>query len=192
MTTGRSNPSPRELLLFVLLWPAFCALLGLLAWRRTEAMLHVGMATFVCVLIAAALERETAIRRKFKSLAIPVALFVLWLGGNGSGDEAGGNGGSGVLWVMVALGVLGLSAMLASRPLAIEVHRFWMDAAKPIGWTVSMALLAMVYFLVIMPIGLALRVFGHDPMQRGFDRERTSYWGEHPPPPEARRYYRQY
>jgi hypothetical protein len=192
MPTDRANPTPRELLVFVLLWAPFCALLGLIASHRPASMLHVGVFTLVCIVIAVAFDAETPVRRKCKALAIPALLGALWLAGvRLQGDEAESSSRA-VLWVMVALGVAGAAAMALSRAVALAVHGFWTDAAKPIGWTVSMALLAVVYILVFTPLGLALRAFGYDPMQRGFDRDRASYWGEHPPPPEPRRYFRQF
>jgi len=48
--------------------------------------------------------------------------------------------------------------------------------AWPIGFVVSHVVLAVVYYLVLTPIGLALRLAGHDPMSRRFDREVETYW----------------
>lgn len=66
-------------------------------------------------------------------------------------------------------------------------------AAFPIGWVVSHLVLAMVYFLVVTPIGLIMRLLGHDPMRRRFDRGATSYWIERSATAvNARRYFRQF
>ncbi|MCB9847532.1 MAG: hypothetical protein H6814_03865 [Phycisphaeraceae bacterium] len=187
MNSDHDNPTPRELLIFVLLWVVFCPLLGYIAMKRPGAMLPVGVFTLACALLAMALDRETPVRRQLQSLTIPAMLGALWL--------IGGRGESGspwVLWIMAGVGAVGTGAMLASRRLALAVHRYWTDAAKPIGWTVSMALLGVVFFLVFTPLGLILRAFGYDPMQRRFDKGRPSYWSEHAPPPEPRRYFRQY
>ena len=51
-------------------------------------------------------------------------------------------------------------------------------AAWPIGFVVSHVVLAMVYYLVMTPIGLAMRVFGYDPMTRRGDLAKKSYWVE--------------
>jgi len=48
--------------------------------------------------------------------------------------------------------------------------------AWPIGFVVSHVVLALVYYLVLTPVGLAMRAFGYDPMKRGFDRSAGSYW----------------
>ena len=65
--------------------------------------------------------------------------------------------------------------------------------AWPIGFVVSHIVLAVVYYLVLTPIGLATRVFRYDPMKRRFDRSAASYWLERPKdPPDSRRYFRQF
>ncbi len=65
--------------------------------------------------------------------------------------------------------------------------------AWPIGFVVSHLVLAAVYYLVLTPIGLVVRLLGYDPMRRRFDREAASYWVERPPTAvEPRRYFRQF
>ena len=51
----------------------------------------------------------------------------------------------------------------------------WTAAVFPIGWVMSYVLLGGVYFLVLTPIGLAMRICGRDPMQRKFDRQAKTY-----------------
>ena len=65
--------------------------------------------------------------------------------------------------------------------------------AWPIGFVVSHVVLALVYYLVLTPIGLLMRLFGYDPMRRSFDRNASSYWSERPAQAvEAKRYFRQF
>jgi fatty acid desaturase len=51
-------------------------------------------------------------------------------------------------------------------------------AAWPIGFVVSHVILALVYYLVMTPIGLAMRFFGYDPMTRKPDSSGGSFWIE--------------
>lgn len=61
----------------------------------------------------------------------------------------------------------------------------------PIGWVVFHVVLAVVYFLVITPIGLGMRLFGRDAL--GLDaRGATTYWRKRPPAPAVDRYFRQF
>jgi hypothetical protein len=67
----------------------------------------------------------------------------------------------------------------------------WIVAVFPIGWTVSHLLLGFIFFFVLTPIGLLLRVLGHDPMNRTLDRSAKTYWTTHEQAPVAR-YFRQF
>ena len=63
----------------------------------------------------------------------------------------------------------------------------------PIGFVVSHAVLALVYYLVLTPIGLMTRLFGYDSMKKRFDREAATYWTERDPGAAGtRRYFRQF
>ena len=64
--------------------------------------------------------------------------------------------------------------------------------AYPIGLTVSLVVLAAVYFFLITPIGLLMRLFGRDPMARRFDPESETYWQPHRPADSIKRYFRQF
>jgi hypothetical protein len=66
-------------------------------------------------------------------------------------------------------------------------------AAWPVGFVVSHVILAAVYYLVLTPVGLAMRLLGHDPMSRRFDAGAATYWIERPRGPvDPRRYFRQF
>ena len=62
----------------------------------------------------------------------------------------------------------------------------------PIGWTISHAVLALLYYLLFTPIGLIIRLFGRDPMQRRLDRSAATYWVPHNQDRDAGRYFRQF
>lgn len=92
----------------------------------------------------------------------------------------------GVGW---AIGSVGLIVPQAIR----WVYVGWMIAAFPIGWVISHLLLAAIFFGVIMPIGLILRVLGRDPMRKSFDRSASTYWIARPTEPtDSKRYFRQF
>jgi len=65
--------------------------------------------------------------------------------------------------------------------------------AWPIGFVVSHIVLALVYYLLLTPIGLMTRLFGYDSMKMRFDRDAATYWMERPPAAAAtKRYFRQF
>ena len=64
--------------------------------------------------------------------------------------------------------------------------------AFPIGWVVSHLLLAGIYYLVLTPIGLILKISGRDPLGRRFDPSASSYWVPLTEIKDAKRYFRQF
>ncbi len=73
-----------------------------------------------------------------------------------------------------------------------RIYVGWMYAVFPIGWVLSHLLLGVIYFLVITPIGIAVRVFRGDPLDRAFKRDAPSYWTAHTPASRVDRYLRQF
>jgi hypothetical protein len=65
-------------------------------------------------------------------------------------------------------------------------------ATFPIGFVLSYAILAVVYYMVLTPTGLVLRLRGYDPMKRRFDHDAESYWTPREPQDVAERYFRQF
>lgn len=72
------------------------------------------------------------------------------------------------------------------------VYVVWMAAVFPIGFVVSHVLMAAVFYLVVTPIGLIMRIMGRDPMHRKFDPEARTYWQPRKPPQGNRSYFRQF
>jgi hypothetical protein len=68
----------------------------------------------------------------------------------------------------------------------------WMVASYPIGWTISHLILTVIYFLVLTPIGLLVRLVVGDPMQRRFDRSAKTYWVPHESSGDSSRYFKQF
>ena len=92
-------------------------------------------------------------------------------------------------WIAVAVvSVFGLIQPRLVRPVFIG----WMVAAWPIGWVVSHLLLAAVYYLLITPLGLVMRLAGRDKLQMRLDQRAATYWTPRPPAPPAGRYFRQF
>ncbi|MCH7748918.1 MAG: hypothetical protein IH939_12575 [Acidobacteria bacterium] len=102
---------------------------------------------------------------------------------------------TGALTSAAALWAVGgtLSALFALWPASRRrIYVGWMYAVYPIGWAVSHLLLGVVYFVVITPIGLALRLLRRDPLERRFDRAAPTYWVRHNPAGRIERYLRQF
>ena len=77
-----------------------------------------------------------------------------------------------------ALGALALALCLVAliSPSWTEgFNRGWMAFAAALGYVNSRVLLSLMYYLVVTPIGVVLRLAGHDPLHRR-GPQRESYW----------------
>ena len=93
-----------------------------------------------------------------------------------------------VFWAVAVAGLAGVALPSLFRP----VYLAWMALAFPIGWTVSHLLLVIVYYVVLTPIGLLMKLVGFDPLERRFDRSADSYWVAHETPKDATQYFKQF
>jgi hypothetical protein len=64
--------------------------------------------------------------------------------------------------------------------------------AFPIGFVVSHVVLAVLFFGVLTPVGLILRLLGRDPLQRHFESDKKSYWADLPDSIPQGDYFRQF
>jgi len=92
------------------------------------------------------------------------------------------------LLVASAIGSVGLAVPAWVRP----VYVAWMGLAFPIGWTVSHVMMLAVFYLVLTPIGLTMRLCGRDPMQRQLDREAKTCWLPRSPRKVLKSYFQQF
>ncbi len=107
----------------------------------------------------------------------------------------------GVLWwqleaVAVArvLWALGLGLMLLYYlipPLRIPLYLGWMLGVAPIGWLVTHLVLGLIFYGLITPMGVIMRLFRRDRLQRKLDASAESYWQGHDPGGDTARYFRQ-
>ena len=65
-------------------------------------------------------------------------------------------------------------------------------ATYPIGFVLSYVIMATLFYLIIAPIGLLLRLFGGDPMERRMLPNATSYWQDAPPARPRESYFKQF
>lgn len=94
--------------------------------------------------------------------------------------------------VMLVAGiVLCLVYYLAPRT-RMPVCKAWRRVQMPIAFVVWHAVLAILYYLIVTPMALAMRLLGRDPLNRRIEPSRPSYWEIHVAPQEAERYFRMY
>ncbi len=90
--------------------------------------------------------------------------------------------------VGVVVAVLGLTVPRAVRPLFIAL----MVINYPIGWVVTHVVMALIFYLVVTPLAVIMKVAGRDPMERRFDQSAATYWKRRPTETDPGRYFRQF
>ncbi len=98
------------------------------------------------------------------------------------------------LWLAGIGFIAGVICMLAPR-VARPLYLVWMALGCCLGIVIGNAVLAGIYFLIVTPIGLALRPVGRDPLRRTIEPGRASYWEDcerAEKSGDAERYFRQH
>jgi hypothetical protein len=113
-------------------------------------------------------------------ILLALGAFALWRG------HAWGYAPAGVGVVLLAAG------LLAPGTLRL-VHKAWMSFALLLGTIMSTLLLGLLFYLVITPLGLVMRLFGRDPMNRRLHSSAVAtYWVAREAPGEAVDYEKQF
>jgi len=86
----------------------------------------------------------------------------------------------------VAIGPLGLLRPQFVRPIWVA----WSVVAFPLGWVVSTAFLAMLFYVLFTPIGMVFRLIGRDVLALRRSDAQT-YWKPRPAARDKRAYFRQ-
>ncbi len=97
-----------------------------------------------------------------------------------------------VAYAVWAVALLCTLVFFAVPPLRRAMYLTWMRAVYPLGWTISHLLLVLLYYGIVTPIGLVMRMLGRNPMQPILDRKATTYWAERHEVADASRYFRQF
>ena len=93
-----------------------------------------------------------------------------------------------VVW---SVGALACVAYYAARPLRRPLYVCTTALLFPIRWTLAHAVMAVVYYLVLTPTALVLRLGGRDALRRRPDPDAATYWIERRPDEDPSRYFRQ-
>ena len=89
------------------------------------------------------------------------------------------------VWSLVVAAAFGAVSAVAPGLLA-PLNRLWMRFGLLLHKIVSPVVLGIMFFLVITPMGLVMRMFGKDPLRLRIDRSASTYWiGRTPPGPPA-------
>lgn len=85
-------------------------------------------------------------------------------------------------WALVISAAFALTAAL--RPSALNpLNVLWTRFGVLLHWIVSPLVLAIIFFAVVAPVGMAIRLFGKDPLRLRPSPLARSYWIERKPGP---------
>lgn len=93
------------------------------------------------------------------------------------------------IWIISALVIV---LYYAVPPLRKWIYIGWMAVFFPIGWVLSHVLLSVVFYLVVFPIGILVRLFRYDALRRRFDPDAKSYWIKRDTNTDPKKYFRQF
>ncbi len=54
-------------------------------------------------------------------------------------------------------------------------YRLWMQVGLTLGWLNSKIILGLVFFLILIPISVLMKLFNYDPLQKSLIRNKSSY-----------------
>jgi Saxitoxin biosynthesis operon protein SxtJ len=78
------------------------------------------------------------------------------------------------LWAGVLGTLLVISAFVSPTSLRV-VYRGWMALGQALGWFNTRIILGVVFYLLVTPMGLLMRLAGKDPMRRRYAPEADTY-----------------
>jgi hypothetical protein len=96
-----------------------------------------------------------------------------------------------------ALAAIGAGAIAGAigvaRPRFIHpIYLLWMYAAYPIGFVVSHLLLGAIFYLLVTPVGLLMKLIGYDALRRRLRTGEPSYWVRTDMATDKKQYFRQF
>jgi len=78
------------------------------------------------------------------------------------------------MWPWILASLLWLPALLMPSILR-PVYTTWMKIGHAIGWVNTRIILGVLFYVMVLPMGLIMRLFGKDPMARKHDKTASSY-----------------
>ena len=89
------------------------------------------------------------------------------------------------VWPWVMAGLLWVPALFIPGVLR-PVYSIWMKIGHAIGWVNTRIILGVLFYILVLPMGLMMRLFGNDPMARKLDKSVSSYRKESVSEPKDR------
>ena len=79
------------------------------------------------------------------------------------------------LWAMIISAIFLLLAFVAPQLLALP-NKLWFKFGILLGSIIAPVVMALVYFIAVLPTGLIMRLLGKDILKQRLDKDAKSYW----------------
>jgi len=82
-------------------------------------------------------------------------------------------------WIWGISAFAGILALIAP-PFSKPIYHVWMGMAFVMGTTISFLIVLTIFYMIITPVGLIMRLFGRDPLKlKKASFAENTYWHEH-------------
>ena len=88
-------------------------------------------------------------------------------------------------YALLLIGGALVATALIAAPVLAPLNRLWTKLGLLLARIVNPIVLALIYLVAFLPVGLAMRALGHDPLRRKRQPADGSYWIERSPPGPA-------
>ena len=78
------------------------------------------------------------------------------------------------LWALIAGGLLVMLGAVVPQSLK-QIYAGWMKLGHALGWVNTRIILGIIYYGLITPMGVAMRLMGKDPMRLAFKQDASTY-----------------
>lgn len=83
-------------------------------------------------------------------------------------------------WVLIGSGTIFALLGFLRPSILLPLQKAWMALGIVIGFFASRIILAVLFYCVMTPIGLLMRLFGKDILDQRMDKNKASYWHDRP------------
>ena len=85
------------------------------------------------------------------------------------------------IWALIISAIFLLLAFIAPNTLSLP-NKLWFKFGILLGSIIAPIVMALVYFLTVLPTGLIMRLLGKDLLKQKLDKDAKSYWIERSEP----------
>ena len=78
------------------------------------------------------------------------------------------------IWAVVPGSLLAITGLVVPSLLK-QVYQGWMRVGHVMGWVNTRIILGVLFYGVVTPMGLVMKVTGRDPMRRGYEPDAQTY-----------------